>query len=150
MDRISPIFFLLIWFTSVARCIISIFVWRSIPVGGFFRELAFQTDYHKITEMLLNTLNPNTRRRLVGYSLRGEVWAHKTSLIPQIFIGVAVYSVSVAESERLCTRVLGTSMSPCFYDFSIIFRNCPDIMLSFSFFLLLVICTTDSTCTICL
>jgi hypothetical protein len=67
-------------------------------------------------------------KKILGYSLRGELWAHNPAIV---FIDVSVYSVSIAESERLCTRVLGASMSPCFYDFSISFRNCSDIMLFF-------------------
>jgi hypothetical protein len=54
-------------------------------------------------------------------------------IIPQFFfIDVSVYSVSNAKSERSCTRVLGASISPCFYDFSIRIRNCSDIMFFFS------------------
>ena len=72
-------------------------------------------------------------------------------LTPPPFIDVSVYSVSIAEvSGYICTRVLGAYISRCFYDFSIRFRNCSDIVVFFfHFFLFLTICTTEGTCTMC-
>jgi hypothetical protein len=48
-----------------------------------------------------------------------------------MFIDVSVYSVLIEKSERLCTRVLGVSMSPCFYDFSISLGDVPTLCFVF-------------------
>jgi hypothetical protein len=99
--------------------------------------------------------HPGTQhpKKIVGYSLRVELWAHKTSLTPPLLIDVSVYTVSIEESERSCTRVLCVSNSLCFYDFSIRFRKCSDCVVYFIFFhfifLFLAISTTDGTCTMC-
>ena len=44
-------------------------------------------------------------------SLSGEVWAHKTSLTPPLFIGVPVAS---QESKRVCICMLGVWMLSLF------------------------------------
>jgi hypothetical protein len=55
-------------------------------------------------------------------TLRGEVWIHKTSLTPPLFIEV---SVPRDESERSCICVLGVSILLLFLRFfSIGFLNC--------------------------
>ena len=82
----------------------------------------------------------------------GEVWPHKTSLIPPHLIKMAVSS---RERERSCICVLEVSILPLSSDFSIGFWNCFDnvefcfvlffICLLF-IFLSLIIFTNSSIC----
>ena len=66
-------------------------------------------------------------------SQKGEVWIHKTSLAPPLFLEV---SVSSTYNQRSCMWVLGPSISPLFLRFSIEFWNCSDSTVFFVFSLL--------------
>ena len=56
-------------------------------------------------------------------SQRGEFWVHKSSLIPPLFIEVAVPN---KENERSCICLLRISIFTSFYYISIEFWNCLD------------------------
>ena len=51
-------------------------------------------------------------------ALQGEVWVHKTSLKPSLFIEVPILS---QESERLCIYVLRVSRLPVSVEFKTLF-----------------------------
>jgi hypothetical protein len=59
-------------------------------------------------------------------SLRGEVWAHKTSLTPPLFIEVSV----LRQVMYLCVRIIDCVS---FCDFSIGFWNCSNSVVYFVF-----------------
>jgi len=61
-------------------------------------------------------------------SLRGEIWAHKNSLTPSLFIEVPVPS---QECERPCIFVLVVSIFLCFYHFLIELCNSSDGVVEF-------------------
>jgi nitrate reductase NapE component len=63
-------------------------------------------------------------------SLRGDIWAHITSLIPPRFIEVPVL---IQKSERVTFCVLGVSVFPLYAVSDILFWNCFDIVV-FCFF----------------
>ena len=70
-------------------------------------------------------------------SLRGKVWAHKTSLTQPLYIEVPVSS---QESERSCMYVLAISFCLCFYNISVGSRKCDDSVVYFVFLLDLGMC----------
>jgi hypothetical protein len=88
--------------------------------------LVSHQDYHRLT--LCNTAEIITNIIIaVNYlhdhiiSLRGEIWAHNTSLTPPLFIEVFLPS---QESEWSCICVLGVSILPLptilIFDFRIV------------------------------
>jgi hypothetical protein len=64
-------------------------------------------------------------------SLRGEVWAHKTSLTPAPFIEIPVH-----ESEWSCICVFGVSISPLSTILILVFGTFPTSCYALSVILL--------------
>jgi len=83
----------------------------------------------------LLTCGKNRHDRII--SLRGEVWTHKTSLTPPLYIEVPV---PTEECEWSCICMLGLSNFASIYDLSIGYWNCSDniVFFVFHFFFLLL------------
>ena len=77
-------------------------------------------------------------RKVLGwahhFTIIGEVWAHKTSLTPPLFIGVPVPS---KENEWSCIYMLEVSILPL-CDFDIWFWNCSECVVFFALFFILL------------
>ena len=98
----------------------------------FFIIMLFNRLYVRID--ILPTYENHFHDRII--SLRGQVWAHKTSLTPPLFIGVPVPS---QKSKRSYIYALGVSIMPLFYDFYIWFWNFSDSVLFFCFFFFFIL-----------
>ena len=87
---------------------------------AFFIIMLFNRLYVRVG--ILPTYENHFHDRII--SLRGQVWAHKTSLTPPLFINVSVPSL---KSERSCICVLGYQLYLYFtiliFDFEF-FRQC--------------------------